>query len=68
MARGGNVRPFEELTQAFAKGHSVDLRTIELRVLSKSSISAAIDTVMKAPEGRARHARPQCRPHGLWAS
>lgn len=52
IAPGDNIRPFEELTQAFAEEHSVDLRTIELRVLSKSSISAAIDTVMKALEGR----------------
>lgn len=51
-ASDGNIRPFEELAQAFAKEHSVDLSTIELHVLSKSSISAAIDTMMKAPEGR----------------
>ena len=51
-ASDGNIRPFEELAQAFTKEHPVDLRTIELHVLSKSSVSAAVDTVMKAPEGQ----------------
>ena len=51
-APDGNIKPFEESARAFAKEHSADLRTVELNVLSESSISAAIDAVVKAPEGR----------------
>ena len=51
-APDGNIKPFEDTARAFAKEHSVDLRSVELNVLLESSISAAIDTVMKAPEGR----------------
>ena len=51
-ALDGDIKPFEKPAQAFAQEHSVDLRTVELGFLSKSSISAAIDRVMKAPEGR----------------
>ena len=51
-APDGNIKPFEDSARALAKEHSVDLRTVELNVLSESSTSAAIDKAMKAPEGR----------------
>jgi hypothetical protein len=51
LAPDGNIKAFEELAQALAEEHSVDLRSVSLDALSESPISAAIDTTMKALEG-----------------
>ncbi len=48
----GNTRPFEDLAESFAKENDVDLRTVQLDVISESSINAAVALIMKAPEAR----------------
>lgn len=58
-APDGNINPFEESALASAKQHSVDLRTVELDVLSESSISAAVDIVMESTRAPDRHVHRQ---------
>ena len=51
-ALDGNIQTFRGVFPSLCQEHLVDLRTVKLDVLSESSLTAAIDTVMKAPEDR----------------
>ncbi len=49
---------------AFSQAHGVDLRTVELDVLSQDSVNAAVAKVL-ADTGHIDVLVPQCRAHGV---